>query len=118
MGRIDWDNPPSQRRVHDYLPQHLIFDVVVVVASLFVLRLLWRAMHGAGDVSARGVRDYFVSAQQGSPFLVWGVLFVCALAALFAIIDAALALLRHQNNAARKIAVSKNRHPKSKGSNG
>ncbi len=94
MSRIDWDNPPSQRRVHDFIGQHLVFDLVVATASLFVARLLWRAMHGGMDISARGVREFFVHSPTASPFLIWGVLVVSLLAALYALIDAALVVSR------------------------
>lgn len=101
MSRINWENPPSRRTVQDHLVQHLIFDFVVTAAALFAAQILWRAMHGATDASARGVREYFVQTQTGSGFLVWAVLIVFLLAASYAIIDAALAIFRHRDNARR-----------------
>ncbi len=91
--RIDWEHPPSTRIQRPALGRRLVFDAVVLASCATIGRILVAALRGDSGASARGVREFFVEGL-GSAFLVWGVIAVVGLAALYCAVDALLLLRR------------------------
>jgi hypothetical protein len=70
-----------------------MFDAMVCAAAGVIVQILVGALLDAQGVSERGMRHYMVDAVPGSRLLAWAVVVVCGLAALYAAVDAARAVL-------------------------
>lgn len=85
---INWDAPPSRRRLVAPSLRRPVYDVLVIAACGTIDRILIGALLAESGVSQQGIRHFVInSGIPGATALLWGVLAVTGLAALYCLVD-------------------------------